>query len=106
LTDEGVVGKAIKKEANEVWPDNNLNPTTQSNLQSIWNLTDAQYSRTKHVTSLLSIPIYIPSDETNSQPVGVLSVDSEAPFSETYLNREEAAEELSYYANLIGTIVD
>lgn len=103
---EGVVGKAIESKANEMWPNQDLSRHQGTDVQTQWDLTDSQYTRTDQLTSLLCVPIYLPSDVDNEHPIGTLNIDSEAPFADTRLNQEEIAELVSYYANLIGTIVD
>lgn len=102
-TYEGLAGAGVNKRSNEVW--SNLEETEQD-LQSVWQLTDDQYSRTKHINSVLSVPIYLPSDSEKNNPAGVLNIDSESPLSETGFDQEDVREVAIYYANLIGAIVE
>lgn len=102
-THEGVAGAAINKRSNEVWSSLEK---SDIDIQSVWHLTDKQYTRTNHLDSVLSVPIYTPSDEDKTSPVGVLNIDSEAPLSETGFERQDIRQEAIYYANLIGAIVE
>lgn len=100
---EGVAGAGINKRANEVWT--NLDHD-EPDPRAQWNLTDRQYDRTSHLNSVLSVPIYLPSDEEKTNPVGVLNLDSQAQESETEFDTERVRETAIYYANVIGAIVE
>lgn len=67
-----------------------------------WNMTTEQYSATRHLGSLISIPIYADEDSDKSRPIGVLNIDSEENIDEAVL--QDAAEELRNYANYIGLL--
>jgi hypothetical protein len=102
-THEGIAGAAVNKKSNEVWSgldDSGVDAQTK------WHMTDEQYTRTQHLDSVLSVPIYLPSDESKTNPVGVLNLDSEAPLFETGFDENEVRGIAIYYANLIGAIVE
>ena len=102
-THEGVAGAAVNDGANEVWSDLG---DSGVDVQAEWHMTDKQHTRTRQLDSVLSVPIYLPSDETKSNPVGVLNVDSESPLSETGFDEGKIRDKAIYYANLIGAIVE
>lgn len=100
-TSEGVVGAATNDRAQEVWL-----VETDADIQATYNLTDEQYERTNGLKSVLSVPIYLPSDKNKNTPVGVLNIDSEAPLDDTQLSSNEFREIAIYYANIIGAVVE
>lgn len=102
-THEGVAGAAVNDRSSEMWSDLG---NTDIDIQSEWQLTDDQYTRTDHLNSVLSVPIYLPSDESKTNPVGVLNLDSEQGLSDTGFDQEEVRETAIYWANLIGAIVE
>lgn len=104
-TNQGVVGDAMNKRAEEVWtqpgyPD--VDPCVR------WNLSQLQHELTDHIQSVLSAPIYLPSDETKENPVGVVTLDSTAAPTESRLHDEELdiRDEAIYWSNVIGAIVE
>lgn len=100
---EGVVGRAMNKRAQEIWADLSYgNERTQAG----WNLTNPQITRTQHLNSLLSIPIYMPGDEEKVKPVGVLNIDSEADLSRTQFGNEDLRAKAINHANIIGAIIE
>lgn len=104
-TNQGVVGDAMNEQAQEVWTQpgySDINPRIK------WNLSQVQYELTEHVNSVLSVPIYLPSDETKSNPVGVVSLDSTAPPMESRLHDGDLdiRDETIYWSNIIGAIVE
>lgn len=102
-THEGVAGAAVNERASEVWTDLD---GTEPDVQAEWKLTDEQYARTSHLNSVLSVPIYLPSDEEKTNPVGVLNLDSTARESATEFDTKHVRETAIYYANVIGAIVE
>lgn len=102
-TNEGVVGRAMNKRAQEIWA--NLGHGNER-VQAGWNLTNAQISRTKRLNSLLSIPIYRPMDEGKVRPVGVLNIDSEANLDETEFGNEAVRAKAINHANVVGAILE
>lgn len=103
-TDEGVVGRAMNESAQEIWAK--LDYDDGGRIQEGWNLTDAQTERTSHIESLLCVPIYLPSDEEKSNPIGVLNLDCEADLSESCFGDESIREKMINSANIIGGIVE
>lgn len=101
---EGVVGRAMNESAQEIWAT--LDYDDSGRIQEGWNLTDAQVQRTSHIQSLLCVPIYLPGDETKSNPIGVLNVDCESNLSKSRLGDEAIREEVINNANVIGGIVE
>lgn len=104
-TNQGVVGDAMNERAEEVWtqpgyPD--IDPRVR------WNLSQLQYELTEHVNSVLSVPIYLPSDEDKTNPVGVVSLDSTAPPNQSRLHDEDLdiRDEAIYWSNVIGSVVE
>lgn len=95
--DEGVCGTAIE-----------YNKMIWSDLETVeiheWDMTRNQLNATKHLGSVLSIPIYVPEDESKNHPVGVLNIDSRANLDETQFDRE-LGKELKRYTNYIGSLV-
>lgn len=104
-TDQGVVGDAMNKRAQEVWTSPGY---TDVDPRIRWNLSQTQYERTEHVNSVLSVPIYLPSDENKVNPVGAVSLDSTAPPAESRLHDDGLAirDEAIYWSNVIGAIVE
>lgn len=104
-TDQGVVGDAMNEQAQEAW--------TRPGYADIdprihWNLSQTQYERTNHINSVLSVPIYLPSDEEKSNPVGVVNLDSTAPPEVSRMHDDDLdiREEAIYWSNVIGAIVE
>lgn len=95
--DEGVCGTAIE-----------YNKMIWSDLEEVeiheWNMTRNQLNATQHLGSVVSIPIYVPEDESKDHPVGVLNVDSRASLDETQFDRD-LGKELKRYTNYIGSLV-
>jgi len=104
-TNQGVVGDAMNERAQEVWTQPGY-PDVDPRIR--WNLSQLQYELTEHVNSVLSVPIYLPSDETKENPVGVVSLDSTAPPTESRLHDEDLdiRDETIYWSNVIGAIVE
>lgn len=104
-TNQGVVGDAMNERAQEVWTQPGY---TDVDPRIRWNLSQTQYERTEHVNSVLSVPIYLPSDEDKVNPVGVVSLDSTAPPRESRLHDEGLGirDEAIYWSNVIGAIVE
>lgn len=101
--DQGVVGDGMNERAQEVWtraryPD--VDPRVN------WNLSQTQYERTAHVGSVLSVPIYLPSDENKVNPVGVLNLDSNENVERSKLDDERIRDEAIYWGNVVGAIVE
>lgn len=102
---EGVCSTAVMnatggdERVQEVW----------SNLEDVhiatWNLTERQHKATDHLGSVLSVPIYRPSDERKQNPVGVLNVDSKKNLSCTKFNASEIRDVVIKYANYVGALV-
>lgn len=94
--DEGACGTAIE-----------YNRMVNSDLEEVeiheWDMTTKQLNATRHLGSVLSIPIYTPEDEQKNRPVGVLNLDSEAHLDETEFN--SVGKGLKEYANYIGMLV-
>ena len=104
-TNQGVVGDAMNERAQEVWTQPGY-PDVDPRIR--WSLSQLQYELTEHVNSVLSAPIYLPSDENKENPVGVVSLDSTAPPTESRLHDEdlEIRDETIYWSNVIGAIVE
>lgn len=104
-TNQGVVGDAMNERAQEVWTQpgyTEIDPTIK------WNLSQTQHAMTSHVNSVLSVPIYLPSDEDKVNPVGVVTLDSSAPPETAKLHDDdlEIRKEAIYWSNVIGAIVE
>lgn len=95
--DEGVCGTAIE-----------YNRMIWSDLEDVevheWDMTQNQLNATRHLGSVLSIPIHVPEDESKNHPVGVLNIDSPENLQRTQFDRD-LGKELKRYANYIGTLV-
>lgn len=95
--DEGVCGTAIE-----------YNKMIWSDLEEVeiheWDMTQNQLNATQHLGSVISIPIYVPEDESKDHPVGVLNVDSQANLDRSQFDRE-VGKELKRYTNYIGSLV-
>lgn len=104
-TSQGVVGDAMNERAQEVWTQPGY-PDADPRIR--WNLSQLQYELTEHVNSVLSVPIYLSSDETKENPIGVVSLDSTAPPTESRLHDEDLdiRDETIYWSNVIGAIVE
>lgn len=102
--DEGVVGRAMNKRAQEIWAS--IEYDDKGRVLAGWNLTEAQAQRTEHIQSLLCVPIYLQSDDEKIEPVGVLNVDSTEPLSNTQFGREEIRENIIQHANIVGAIIE
>jgi len=85
-TSQGVVGDAMNERAQEVWTQPGY---TEIDPRIRWNLSQLQYEFTEDVNSVLSAPIYLPSDEAKESPVGVVSLDSTAPPEQSRLHEDE-----------------
>jgi len=71
-----------------------------------WQTTPEQDKATEHIRSVLSTPIYDPSDENEDDPIGVLNIESESPITETGLHDEAIQDEIAQrYAAEIGTLL-
>lgn len=102
-TDQGVVGDAMNERAQEVWtparyPD--IDPRVN------WNLSETQYERTSHIGSVLSVPIYLPSDGEKVNPVGVVNLDSVENVEQSRLDDGDVRDEAIYWSNVIGAVVE
>lgn len=104
-TNQGVVGDAMNERAQEVWTQPGY-PDIDPRIR--WNLSQLQYELTDHINSVLSAPIYLPSDENKENPVGVVSLDSTARPTESRLHDEnlDIRDETIYWSNVIGAIVE
>lgn len=102
--DEGAVWRAMNKKAQEIWAPLDYDDTGR--VEAGWAMTKAQARRTDHLKSLLSIPIYLQSDEDKVNPVGVLNLDSEQPLEETKFGDEDIRESIIKHANIIGAIIE
>lgn len=95
--DEGICGTAIE-----------YNTMIWSDLEGVeiheWDMTQNQLNATQHLGSVISIPIYVPEDESKDHPVGVLNIDSEASVDRTQFDRD-LGKELKGYTNYIGTLI-
>lgn len=95
--DEGICGTAVE-----------YNKMIWSDLEDVkiheWDMTQNQLNATRHLGSVISIPIHVPEDDSKNHPVGVLNVDSRANLDETQFDRE-LGKELKRYANYIGSVV-
>ncbi len=102
-TDQGVVGDAMNQRAQEVWTPARY-PDVDPRVN--WDLSDTQYERTAHVESVLSVPIYLPSDEKKVNPVGAVNLDSVEDVERSKLDDEYIRDEAIYWSNVIGAIVE
>ena len=100
---QGVAGAAMNTRAQEAWSDLNQPPEV---VQTEWHLTDEQLNRASHLNSVLSVPIYLPSDTEKNKPVGVLNIDSTASLSESEFDDESVRDIAIYWSNIIGAIVE
>lgn len=100
---QGVVGAAMNERAQEVWT-----PPQYANIDPRihWNLSENQHERTKRLNSILSVPIYLPSDKEKVNPVGVLNLDSTADVTQTMFDKDRIRDEAIYWSNVIGAIVE
>lgn len=98
---QGVAGAAMNTKAQEAWSD--LDEPTNV-VQAEWQLTDEQMNRTQHLGSVLSAPIYLPSDTEN--PVGVINFDSRANLDESRFGSDSVRNIAIYWSNIIGAIVE
>jgi hypothetical protein len=93
--DEGVCGTAIE-----------YNKALDSDLEDVeiheWDMTEKQLRATQHLGSVLSIPIYRPSDEEKDNPVGVLNLDSQENLSDTRFDDSKMKQDLKKYASYVG----
>lgn len=103
-TNEGVVGRAMNKRAQEIWADLNFDHTGR--LIAGWKIPETHSERTEQIKSLLCVPIYLQSDSEKVEPVGVLSVDCEKELDVAQFDREDVRETVIKYANLIGAIIE
>jgi hypothetical protein len=103
-TDQGVAGDAMNPRAEEVWTSDEYDGGIDPRVK--WGLSETQYNRTAHLNSVLSCPIYLPSDEENVNPIGVINLDSELEIGESQLNNERIRDEVIYWSSVIGAIVE
>lgn len=66
-------------------------------------MTTEQYNATRHLGSLVSVPVYADGDDEKAKPIGVLNVDTEANIDRETL--QNAAEDTIKYANYVGLLV-
>lgn len=100
---QGLVGAAMNDAAQEAWSDLN---ERNNIVRSEWKLTEEQINRTSNLNSILSVPIYLSSDKSKSNPVGVLTLDSTEHQQNTEFDTESVREEAIYWASIIGAIVE
>lgn len=71
-----------------------------------WGTTPEQDKATEHLRSVLSTPVYKPSDEAEENPIAILNLESESSITETGLHGEEVQDEVAErYAAEIGTLL-
>lgn len=75
---QGCPGRAIEKNAPQV----QVSPDHEKSWDSGWGLTDHQDEVTEHLNIMIGAPIYRPSDEEKTNPIGVFVIDSEADIRE------------------------
>lgn len=71
-----------------------------------WETTPEQDKATEHLRSVLSTPVYKPTDDQEENPIAILNLESESPITETGLHDEDVQDEVAeQYAAEVGTLL-
>lgn len=73
--------------------------------ETLKGMTATQRVITAHIRSMLSTPVYRPSDQSKSTPIAVLNLDSTSATSETKFDQPAMTELVVKHAGLVGALM-
>lgn len=68
-------------------------------------MTETQRITTARINSVLSTPVYSPSDIDKKTPIAILNLDSESQISQTRFDQSDVKERATKFATLVGSLL-
>ena len=68
-------------------------------------MTETQRITTARINSILSTPVYSPTDIDKKTPIAILNLDSETQISQTHFDQVDVKERAAKFATLVGSVL-